>query len=160
MEKLNVRNLFSKGKEMPENILVIVKQICLLDEKTNSIIASHMKRVYAGEELPGEDEERREKQTQLLHQIEKLLGLDTDYVDEEHHKVWDSDIFHNMAEFLPHFEGPNAEFFILPNGVVLDHSFYWNWRLMFFENLEKASPYIIQTVNYKEEEERRMMEDR
>jgi hypothetical protein len=152
MEKVNVRDFFSKGTEAPGNLLHIAKQICLLDEEIDSIIASHMKRVYAGEDSLEENEERMEKQTQLLHQIEGLLGLDTDYVDKNY-KVCDSEVLREMAKYLPYCQGDRAEFFILPNGVILFHGFIGYHRIMFYKNLEKVSSIIISEVEWLKERE-------
>lgn len=146
-----LNDLFSKGEVISKDLPDIIELICSIDKKSWDMDRKFYSREYISEK---EKEDYLDEQENLLHQIEELLELDTDYRDDEvgqpEYKVQDSRVLEGMRKYLPFFNGIYTDFFILPNGTVMRFGSGGYPRLSFYENLEEASCSILDEVKTAE----------
>lgn len=145
----DLKELFSKGKELSEDLQKIIDCICLIRQESEALSQKFKKAAFLSDE---ECEDYYNNQENLLHQIENLLKLDTDYEDRElcgpDYKIIDSEVLREIRECLPFLNGYYTDFYILTNGMIIRFGAGGYPRLMFYNSLEEAGTTILEEIEF------------
>lgn len=138
----NVHELFSKGRDLPVELVPVVERICLVVEKLH-------KALYM-----------RDDGELLWERLEELVGVESTYNESaeqyEANQVYKEEngarknVFNSLCNYLPAHFGMYTDYVVLPNNFVL---FLNPASLHYGLNIDNVSSQIRAELRYAEEME-------